>query len=336
MNGSRHLRFVAIVAVSTGLGVVLGAFLVRSREASGVGERAGNQSSTAKAVAEPKEALERQRASERKSDARAPRRITNRFGMEFVEIPPGRFLMGAARFEPAPGRSLPEHARVEPDAQPMHIVYITRPFFLGVTEVTELQRILVEIAAGKIDPEEYGIPFASAEDYRAYVTKHRKEQAADTFASWEEANEFVRTLSRLDPDYDYRMPTEAEWEYACRGQVDCIDFHRKDVEVVQPLGKYGVFDAVRAAAPNGFGLYDMLRNAGEFCSDWYSRDYYWHSPLANPTGPPTGVAKVARGVRSEGGGRYAAWRRYPVDPGGDSNILLGVRLVLEPEGHVHP
>ncbi|NOX54213.1 MAG: formylglycine-generating enzyme family protein [Planctomycetes bacterium] len=244
--------------------------------------------------------------------------------MEFVEIPPGRFLMGAARYKPAPGRFLPEHARVEPDAQPLHIVYITRPFFLGVTEVTGWEVSEVHIAAGKYprDPR--------------YSKRERAKESAFCIASWNEANQLAKLMSRLDPDYDYRLPTEAEWEYACRGQVDCIDFHRKDVEVVQPRGKYGVFDAVRRAPPNGFGLYDMLRNAGEFCSDWYSRDYYSRSPLANPTGPPTGGAKVARGVRDEGGGWYAAWRRYPVDPGGDSNILLGVRLVLEPKGRVRP
>ncbi|RMF99532.1 MAG: formylglycine-generating enzyme family protein, partial [Planctomycetota bacterium] len=171
--------------------------------------------------------------------------------MEFVEIPPGRFLMGANCDEPRPDIHPFMGAQ---NSQPVHIVYITRPFFLGVTEVTGLQERLVEVAAGKIDPDEYGLPIIPAKDYRDYVKTHSDKEIPNAFASWNEANDWIKTLSRIDPDYDYRMPTEAEWEYACRGQVDCIDFHREDGEVVQPPGKYGVFDAVRRAPPNAFGL----------------------------------------------------------------------------------
>jgi formylglycine-generating enzyme required for sulfatase activity len=233
-------------------------------------------------------------------DGEFPRRITNRIGMEFVEIPPGRFVMGSLR-----GNE---------DEQP-HVVHITRPFFLGVTEYT-----------GWNPSEAIASMKSSAASNRA---RQRKRECPAFIDSWQDASRIAASISAVDPEYDYRLPTEAEWEYACRAQVNMLKPSEDHKIVTQEPGG---FWQIKQKPPNAFGLYDMLRNVGEFCSDWYSPDYYQNSPLEDPKGPPTGTGIVVRGVRSEGTDRsYSAWRRYPAPPEGDSNILIGVRFVLEKE-----
>lgn len=237
----------------------------------------------------------------------SPRSITNKFGMEFVEIPPGRFFMGRPLIGPMKISSV-EHLNTQ-----LHRVEITQPFFLGVTEVTGWEVSEIGIADGKWNSE-------------SHVLRRPGHERPHCIASWNEANDLAATLSKLDPDYNYRLPTEAEWEYACRGQVDADYPTKEDEEVVQPYGsKYGTIAPVKLEPPNTFGLYDMLRNAGEYCSDWHSIDYYNRSPLKDPQGPAVGKSRIARGFRGEGN----VWQRHTIPPRGDDNILIGVRFVLE-------
>jgi formylglycine-generating enzyme required for sulfatase activity len=231
-----------------------------------------------------------------------PRRIVNKFGMEFVEVPPGRFIMGSVRGGPT---------------EKPHKVEITKPFFMGVMELTGWELDQIHNAEGKTQPDAPRTP------------RWDTDRAID-IVSWHKANELAEQLSALDSDYDYRLPTEAEWEYACRGATDITEPAADDSPVSQPYHvEYGPIEPVKREPPNAFGLYDMLRNAGEYCSDWYAADYYERSPVKDPTGPAEGRSKVARGVRSEGHDRsYSCWKRYITAPEGDSNILLGVRFVL--------
>lgn len=197
------------------------------------------------------------------------RTLTNSIGMQLVLIEPGEFLMGTPETEE--GREINEG--------PQHRVRITKPFFLGAYEVTQSQ---YETVMGTNPAKFKGT-----------------DQPVES-VSWEEAVEFCRKLSTRE-GRTYRLPTEAEWEYACRaGTTTAFAFGAtissdrdanfngnqtygngvkgRYLEKTVPVGSY------RA---NGCGLYDLHGNVWEWCSDWYGADYYAYSPMNNPSGPAT-------------------------------------------------
>ena len=141
--------------------------------------------------------------------------------------------------------------------------------------------------------------------------------------TWNDALAFCRWLSRKE-GRTYRLPTEAEWEYACRGgtatqyaygddpatlaQVANIADVRGRTqfphvqEILMPRdGKFTI--VVGSHPPNKFGLCDMHGNVWEWCSDWYGKDYYAHSPVDDPAGPEQGIRRVRRG---------GAWNSFPL------------------------
>jgi formylglycine-generating enzyme required for sulfatase activity len=242
--------------------------------------------------------------------------ITNSIGMKLVLIPAGEFLMGSDKGD-------------DPDAfddeQPRHRVRITRPFYLGLTEVTQGQYRAV---TGQ-NPSN----FKGSNDLPV-------EQV-----SWNDAIAFCNKLSELEglrPYYQfgagaesdgegYRLPTEAEWEYACRaGNPARYSFGADPAG----LGDYAWFDGnsgkqthpVGQKRPNAFGLFDMHGNVYEWCWDGYDAKYYEQSPTDDPRGPSGPSGRVIRG---------GSWGYYPrlarsADRNGFApglrNILLGFRL----------
>src|SRR5262249_43417890 len=133
------------------------------------------------------------------------------------------------------------------------------------------------------------------------------------WVSWDDAKAFCAWLRQTEPGRVYRLPSEAEWEYACRaGAREAYPFH-----VGRPLlslsstqanfhgkGHYGRVVAepnlerttpVGSYPPNGWGLYDMHGNVWEWCADWHRSDYYPRSPRQDPTGPTGGSDRVIRG-----------------------------------------
>ena len=123
------------------------------------------------------------------------------------------------------------------------------------------------------------------------------------YVSWDDAAEFCRTLSQQEGE-TYRLPTEAEWEYACRaGTTTRFSFGDSD----SSIGDYAWFDyntrnmgqeyahPAGQKKPNRWGLYDMHGNVWEWCSDWCDEDYYSRSPGVDPTGPSSGEARSLRG-----------------------------------------
>jgi uncharacterized protein (TIGR02996 family) len=223
--------------------------------------------------------------------------LTNSIGMEFVLIRPGHFWMGSPVSEDS------HHA----DEGPRHRVRITRPFYLGRYQVTQEQ---YEQVLG-LRPSK----FRSGGDESEMVAGLDTRRFPVESVSWMEAVAFCAALSDRPAERaagrQYRLPTEAEWEYACRaGTAWSAPFHfgyslssrQANFDGSRP---YGLRTArgpnlrrpcvVGSYPPNAFGLYDMHGNVWEWCADWYDEHYYRHSPEFDPPGPAEGESRVLRG-----------------------------------------
>ena len=154
--------------------------------------------------------------------------------------------------------------------------------------------------------------------------------------SWEEAEEFCKKLSAREKEKRvYILPTEAQWEYACRGGAGLkTPYHfGKTLSSTQAnfdYRKLGRTCAVGSYRPNAFGLYDMHGNVREWCSDWYGAKYYADSPASDPPGPSEGSNRVSRGGSWDNNGRTCrSARRSWFTPTYRSSIV-GFRVALVP------
>jgi uncharacterized protein (TIGR02996 family) len=210
--------------------------------------------------------------------------VTNGVGMRLALVPAGAFRMGAARTEDDYDND-----------ELAHRVEISRPFYLGVFPVTQAQyeKVMGENVAS----------FCERGRNRAKVTGLDTGDFPVDQTTWDEAALFCERLSAAEPNRHYRLPTEAEWEYACRAGMNTAycygdrinlklanyDGRRADGRVLARPCKVGSY------RPNAFGLYDLHGQVMEWCSDYYERGYYRHSPERDPVGPFTGQYRVARG-----------------------------------------
>ncbi|MFM8771882.1 MAG: bifunctional serine/threonine-protein kinase/formylglycine-generating enzyme family protein, partial [Candidatus Kapaibacterium sp.] len=227
--------------------------------------------------------------------------IRNSIGIELKLLPAGTFTMG--------------QAGGDSDETP-HRVTLTQPFYIGVYEVTNAQwkRVMGSVPSNWKDDD------------------RPVEQV-----SWDDAVEFCKKLSELPEERRagrvYRLPTEAEWEYACRaGSTTQYSFGDDESQ----LGEHGWFEdnsggqthPVGQKRPNDWGLYDMHGNVWEWCSDWYGD--YPKGAVTDPQGPASASGRVARG----GSWGRTAWfcrsaSRYGLV---QSNRYLGFRLALSSSG----
>lgn len=276
-----------------------------------------------------------------RQDVDQPSEATNSIGMKLVLIPAGEFMMGGQ--EPAEELAKafaaynrkPDYFR---DEYPRHRVRITKPFYLGRTEVTVGQfRQFVGETGFQTEAEKDG------QGGWGYNSALGKCEGRDTkyswrnpgFAqtndhpvlnvTWNDAVAFCDWLSRKERK-TYRLPTEAEWEYAaragtttrysCGNDPDGLTIvgnvadargrttfpHVQEIELPK-AGRARFTVPVASYPPNAFGLYDVHGNVWEWCSDWYGEDYYAHSPVDDPQGPKSGEMRVRRG---------GAWNSFPL------------------------
>jgi len=202
-------------------------------------------------------------------------RFSNSLGMSFVFVPAGSFQMGSPHC--APG---------EPADETPTIITFTRGFFLQTTEVTQEQWEAV------------------MHDNPSFFPDCGKTCPVER-VSWDECIEFIGKLNELEGTTCYRLPTEAEWEYACKAEKapDAIRGTLADTACVQDphldkTGWYcgnagGTTHPVGEKEPNALGLYDMHGNVYEWCQDWYGP--YPEKPASDYAGPAHGEAKVMRG-----------------------------------------
>lgn len=306
----------------------------------------------------------------------APPAWVNSLGMAFVLVPAGTFQMGGVPPVDMLAHTYPllETKRFTDlaDEAPAHEVRIRRAFYLGRHEVTVGQfQQFVEASGYQPESEADGTGgYGYNPQYDPATTRRgdafegrlpRYSWRNPGFAqgsdhpvvniTWNDAQALARWLSRTE-GHHYRLPTEAEWEYACRAGTRTLYPHGDNpqglVEVANtfdqeaaPLwarwrphalaGSDGhAFTApVGSYAPNAFGLYDMLGNAWEWVADWHDDGYYATSPRDDPQGPAEGSVRVRRGGSWHTWSFYARcgyrnWNtpqtRYP---------LVGMRLVRE-------
>ncbi len=253
----------------------------------------------------------------------------NSIGMKLVRIPAGEYMMGSPKQELDWLRLTfrqtwrEGHKQWFQDETPLHPVRITKPFYMGAYDVTVKEfRDFVDDTKYKTDAEkgDGGMIFSNKEN-RWVPQKNMKWDSvpwkiADNqpvvFVSWNDAQAFCKWLSRKEK-LRYRLPTEAEWEMACRGGAVWVRYPwgnklpgdrdtnfgdgnpklpaslttvNDGYEYVSPVGSY---------PPNGFGLYDMDGNVMEWVQDYYDRNYYETSPINDPQGPATGSGRVNKG-----------------------------------------
>lgn len=198
----------------------------------------------------------------------------NSIGMEFQPIPAGEFEMGCSNGDKDCDNS----------ENPVHKVKISKLFYLGKTEVTQGQWKAV---MGN-NPSTY----SSCGDNCPVET-----------VSWEDVQSFIKKLNEKEGGNKYRLPTEAEWEYAARATSKAKFYWGSFINDSHLWydGNSGSLFSGKKTHPvaekekNKFELYDMIGNVCEWVQDWYGNEYYAKSPPNDPTGPETGTARVFRG-----------------------------------------
>ena len=240
--------------------------------------------------------------------------IQNSLGMQFKLIPSGKFMMGS-----------PESEDGRADDEQQHEVNLTRDYYLGTTEVTQSQW---ETVMGTT-------PWKGMEK-----TREGADYAA-SYISWNDAVKFCERLSRLEGQ-TYRLPTEAEWEYACRaGTISRYGFGDPGLELfdndIDMLEQYAWYydsepnyaSKVGRKSPNGFELYDMHGNVWEFCQDLY--DDYQPDSTSDPTGASSGSRRVKRGggFATEASKCRSAYRSVKKDLD-ETHATNGLRVVMVP------
>lgn len=244
----------------------------------------------------------------------------NPIGMRFVYISPGEFDMGSPHLE---------LGRRENEEQ--HTVRLTNGYYIGTFEVTigQWKQYVKSFNNG------YGAPSASWNDPGFWQTS---EDHPVVNVSWYDAMQFCQWLSRID-GRNYRLPTEAEWEYASRGgndhgwnngmytsrlddNIDGIGWRQIYGDVTTPVGRF---------MPNAWGIYDTQGNVMEWIGDYYCR-YDEATFQTNPAGPDMGCDRVVRGGHFNADALQSRVAHRQGKPPTVRSNAIGFRVVMDPEG----
>jgi len=222
--------------------------------------------------------------------------------MEFVSIPTGEFMMGCSSGD----------SECRDNEKPAHRVRIEKRFHIQKHEVTQDQWLDV-MGANPSEQQGTDLPVHNV--------------------SWNDIEEFLTKLNARGDGFHYRLPTEAEWEYAARAgnaaaypnSIDAIAWYDKN------SGRLP--HSVGSKQPNAWGIYDMNGNVWEWVSDWFDSNYYASSPSTDPAGPSSGRQHVVRGGSFSDRASFArVSNRFGVTPT-FGNYDLGFRLVRQPTEH---
>lgn len=201
----------------------------------------------------------------------SPQTYTNSMNMKFIWVPSGTFFMGS-----------PEHEKGSSKERPRHKIHITKPFYLGKHEVTQRQWLAV---MGIMHPSNFPSPDRPVDE-----------------VSWNDVQFFIQKLNEIEKEHSYRLPTEAEWEYAARAGSESAYCFGDNSDKAQ-LKQYAWYELnsdkqshpVGTLRANAWGFYDMHGNVSEWVQDYYDKNYYSSSPEKDPVGPSTGRKRVVRG-----------------------------------------
>jgi serine/threonine protein kinase/formylglycine-generating enzyme required for sulfatase activity len=241
-------------------------------------------------------AEQRRRDEEQREQARIQQLLAN-LGIEMVLVKGGTFDMGDTFNEGYP------------DEKPVHSVTVS-DFYIGKTEVTQKQWVAI---------------MGSNPSY--FIGDNRPVESV----TWNDVQEFIRKLNARTGG-NFRLPTEAEWEYAARGGNKSRGYKYSGSNNVDEVAWYDGNSndrthPVGTKKPNELGIYDMSGNVWEWCADWYDKAYYSNSPYENPTGPASSQVRVLRGGSWYHFGYYLRCSyRYGVYPI-DRYSVIGFRLV---------
>jgi formylglycine-generating enzyme required for sulfatase activity len=232
---------------------------------------------------------------------------TNSIGMEFVLISAGSFSMGADKtIENAGGDEIPQHR-----------VSISKPFYLGKYEVTQAEWTKV-MGSNPSAFEGHANPVENV--------------------SWNDAQEFINRLNQQEGTTVYRLPTEAEWEYAARAGTTSTYFFGDDAGSLASYAWFagnsgGTTHPVGQKQPNAWGLHDMHGNVLEWAQDWYDERYYSSFMPANPQGPASGSFRVRRGGSWSGNSESCRVADRSSNSPDFRNDNIGFRLVFSPQNN---
>ncbi|HHP7236336.1 MAG TPA: formylglycine-generating enzyme family protein [Desulfobacterales bacterium] len=193
----------------------------------------------------------------------------NSIGIELVWIAPGSFTMGSDK----------KLEQAEDHETPQHPVTFKHGFFMGKVPVAQAQWSAL-----------------MADNPSEFAGGHRPVEGV----SWHDVQVFIEKLNTKEATDAYRLPTEAEWEYAARAGSDSAYTFGHDTSRLSQYAWYrknagDQTHSVGQLEPNAWGLHDMHGNVHEWCRDWFDRNYYSQSPSTDPPGPSSGLAKSLRG-----------------------------------------